>query len=176
MGKKRAKAVSGEINMTPDQIEGIVTLAIDRYKATEKRMIQKNRFHNTELLLRHYNSLKAHYDNAIDNLQQVQDIVDFEYTDEDELYIKSIRRSKSRTLIMIAHINAAVEELEERLVVEGQPEKFMVIREVYFEGKTFAKMAEKLNCSEMTVRRWKNEMIEEISLLLFGIEGLKLDF
>jgi hypothetical protein len=32
---------------------------------------------------------------------------------------------------------------------------------------------EGLNCSEASVRQWKNEMIDELSILLFGFDGLK---
>ncbi|WP_241428215.1 helix-turn-helix domain-containing protein [Clostridium sp. DJ247] len=40
---------------------------------------------------------------------------------------------------------------------------------------TYEEIAETLNCGVNTPRRWINEMINELGVLLFGIDGLKLD-
>lgn len=40
-------------------------------------------------------------------------------------------------------------------------------------GESIRTIALEIPCGEGTVRRWKNEMISELSILLFGVDGLK---
>lgn len=161
------------------EIEEIINKATDEAikRFDEKKRIEKRKkvFHNTELLLKNYNSLREHYEKAVDSLDEFCDEDLSGINDEDELYIRSIRRSKFRTFIMISHIEMAIEALKKKMNQRCQPEKYRVIEMLYLEGRTFESIAEKLNCGERTVRRWKNEMIDELSILIFGIDGLKVD-
>ena len=45
----------------------------------------------------------------------------------------------------------------------------------YIEGVPYEQIVKHFNCGVNTPRRWMNEMIKELSILLFGIDGLKLD-
>jgi DNA-directed RNA polymerase specialized sigma subunit len=163
-----------------EEIEKIINQAADaaikRYKDKEKQDTRKKRFHNTELLLRNYNSFVEHC-NSKDSIDDIQEIIDERNLsiDEDELYIKSIRRSKIRTAIMIENITHFIRVLKAKMESKEQLEKFEVIKLIYFDGKTFEEVAAEVNCCEMTVRRWKNEMVRELSTLLFGVDGVKMD-
>lgn len=55
------------------------------------------------------------------------------------------------------------------------PEKYRALEIFYLKEKTYEEVAGELNCGVVTARRWINEMINELSIYLFGIEGLKLD-
>lgn len=151
--------------------------AIREYDKEKKQEQKRNVFHNTKLLLKHYNDLKTHVNNAIDDVNSIEcDLGEFgDITDRDELYISSIRRSKSKTLIMIAHIEMAMEQLRKKQYRLCSSEKYKALEKYYFYEKTYEQIAEELNCGVITVRRWVNEMINELSILLFGIDGLKLD-
>lgn len=151
--------------------------AIKRYRDKEKEEIKNKKYHNTELLLKNYNSFVEHCNNSKYSVEDIREIIEEDNLeiDDDELYIRSIRRSKIRTRIMVEHISIAIEALRQKMLEKVQIEKYDAIRLIYFDCKTYEEAAEELNCSEITVRRWKNEMIRELSTLIFGIEGLKLD-
>jgi hypothetical protein len=141
----------------------------------EKRQEQRKKvFHNTKLLLAHYNDLKQHVENAIADVTQLEsDLIDLGDIKRDELYILSIKRSKSKTLIMIAHIDMALEILKEKQVKLCSLEKYQALKNFYIDEITYEVISERLNCNERTARRWINEMIDELSILLFGIDGVK---
>lgn len=150
--------------------------AIKEFDKEKKEENRKKVFHNTRLLLRHYNDLVSHVNNAIDDVNKLeQDLEDMEELDRDELYILSIKKSKSKTLIMIAHIDMALELLKKKQYKLCSPEKYRALELFYLKEKTYEDVAGKLNCGVVTARRWINEMINELSIYLFGIEGLKLD-
>lgn len=145
----------------------------DREKRYEKK---KKVFHNTKLLLSHYNDLVSHVKNAVDDVNKLQeDLEDIGELDRDELYILSIKKSKSKTLIMIAHIDMAMEILKKKQFKMCSPEKYKALELFYLEEKTYEEVGEMLSCSTITARRWVNEMINELSIQLFGVDGLKLD-
>lgn len=150
--------------------------AIKKYLAREKKSIKKKTFHNTELLLIHYNDLKEHCKKAKYDAEDIQNYFGEDIKiNNDELYIKSIMVSKLKTQIMIEHIDLAIKTLEVKMNKKKQPEKFEVIKIIYFNGKSFEDAAAELHCSVDTIRRWKNEMTRELSIYLFGVDGLKMD-
>lgn len=150
-------------------------VAVKKYIESQKEEFKKNNFHNTELLLKNYNGFVEHYKNAKDSIADIEEDIERKDIDDDEIYIKSIRKSKFRTMIMIAHMEASISKLHAKMESKGQVEKIKIIQEVYFNGKSFIEIAKELSCSEASARRWKNEMIRELSVLLFGLDGLRMD-
>lgn len=156
--------------------------ALKLQKDEERKQIKRNRYHNTELLLKNYLSLQDHYENAKANDFDIVKLYDLD-ADNDEIIIRSIKRSKIRTQIMLSQIDTYLEILKLRQDSKGQPEKYEVIyclyidkarRELQF-GELVKVVAEELHCSPDSVYRWKKEMVTELSILLFGIDGLRLD-
>lgn len=145
----------------------------DKEKREEQR---KKVFHNTRLLLSHYNDLRSHVENAIDDVKRLETgLEELGDLENDELYILSIKRSKAKTLIMIAHIDTALESLMRKQTKLGEIEKYHALEMYFMNGKTYEEAAARLNCGVVTARRWVTEMINELSINLFGIEGIKLD-
>ena len=150
--------------------------AIREYDKEKKQEQKKKVFHNTRLLLKHYNDLKTHVENAIDDVNKLEiDLIDLDDVERDDLYILSIKRSKSKTLIMIAHIDMAMEQLKKRQSNLCALEKYETLEMFYIKEIPYEKIVEHFNCGVNTPRRWMNEMINELSILLFGIDGLKSD-
>lgn len=143
----------------------------------EKRKQQTNKtFHNTRLLLSHYNDLKNHIQNAIADANSLEtDLMDLDDLDRDELYILSIKRSKTKSLIMIAHIDMALELLKQKQNKMCAIEKYEVLEMFYFKEMSYEEIVKYFNCGVNTPRRWMNDMISELSILLFGVDGLKFD-
>lgn len=158
-----------------DTINKAVTKAIREYDK-EKMMAQKKKvFHNTRLLMSNYNSLKEHVDKGIDSLKFAIDDGNYDELSEDEIFILSIKRSKAKTLVMIAHIDMAMEELRKRQLREGAIEKYFALEMFFIQEMSYEQIQEQLNCGKNTPSRWVNQMINKLSVLLFGIDGLKLD-
>ncbi|WP_236860190.1 hypothetical protein [Candidatus Formimonas warabiya] len=158
--------------------------ALKLQRDEERQRIRKNRFHNTELLLKNYMSLMDHYENAQDKAsEELLESLGCDDMDPDDVIIQSIKRSRVRTRIMINHIETYMEVLRFRLKSRSQEEKYEVIYRLYLDrarrdiswGEKVQIIAEELHCSTDSVRRWKNEMVDELSILLFGIDGLKLE-
>lgn len=154
--------------------------ALKEHKEEERQRVKRTRYHNTELLLKNYLSLLDHYENSKDKASDIMELDD----EMDEVIVKAIKRSRIRTAIMITQIETCLGILKLRMSVKGQPEKYEVIDSLYLDkdrrdmpfGELVGVVAEELNCSEPSIRRWKNEMITELSILIFGVDGLKLDF
>lgn len=150
--------------------------AIKEFKAKDREDKRKNILHNTRLLLRKYNELIDNVQNSIDNISQLEyEILDTFNLDESELYITSIKKSKTKTLIMIAHIDKAMDILRKNQIRKGTIEKYEVLEKFYLMGIKYEDIVEQCECGVNTPRRWMNEMIDELSILLFGIDGLKLN-
>jgi hypothetical protein len=155
--------------------------AIKEYDREKKQEQRKKVFHNTRLLLSHYNDLKNHVENAIDDINKLKDheLVKSDYIDMskeyDEFYILSLKRSKIKTLIMVSHIDMALEILKQKQYRACSIEKYEALRMFYIDEKTYEEIQEYFKCGINTPRRWINETTNELSILLFGIDGLKLD-
>ena len=160
---------------TDEIIRLVAKEAIKEFDKEQKEKKKKKVFHNTKLLLKHYNSLKTHVEEAIDDVKKIH--VDSEIDDicSDELYIASIKRSKSKTLIMIAHIDMALEQLKCKQIKKGTVDKYNALTKHYIDEKNYEEISEELKCSVITPRRWINEIIDELSVLLFGIDSNKFE-
>ena len=158
-------------------IKKAVSEAIKEFDIKRQEDAKTKVLHNTKLLLNNYNSLSKHYKNAVDNLDYIQLDEEDENSCEniestDKLFILSIRRSKFRTMIMITHIKAALKSLQEECIEKNQLSKYEVLEMCYIQNVPFDKISAKLSCSEITVRRWKNEMVQALGVYLFGVDAL----
>lgn len=163
------------------KFEKIATMAaeqaVKKYQEQEKKRKKDYRFRNTKLLLKNYNSLKSYLENALDSIKEIDDIInkdDIDMSTKDELYIQSIRDSKFKTLIMVSHIDAAILQLRKNMVAKEQQDKYLVIEKIYVGNKTFEEVAKELHCDQTTIRRWEKATVDELSVLLFGVDGLKM--
>lgn len=150
----------------------IVKEIMNDLREQERKDKKRKVFRNTELLMKNYRVLKQHSDNAIYSLNQV--VEDLEPLTFEKLYISAILKSKIRTTIMVQHIDMALELLQGNAISQGKQElnKYNVLLSIFVLDKTFEDLAEEYNCSALTVRRWKNDMLKCLGLLLFGVDGL----
>ena len=179
MGGKKFGAFNVQEIATAAAIE-----ALKLQKNEERMRKRKNRFHNTELLLKHYLGLVEHFENSQDTASEdVIEAFSIEDMANEDVTILAIRRSRIRTIVMIKQMEASLERLQERMIAKGQPEKYEVIRKLYLEpSKSLIQWSDRLqivaaeiHCGESSVRRWRNEMIDEFSILLFGVDALQLE-
>lgn len=166
--------------------EGIKYIKEQEYYKTTKRY--DRRLRNTRLLLKHYRDLKVHdrlADSSSDKIyeENVIDILDdVEAIDDDEQYVQAISRTKKRTAVIIDHMNRALKYYETICKNEGplNERRYKIIRYMYIDPTendtipTYEEVSGKFNITIKTVGRDVKSAIEDLSILFFGIDGLKL--
>lgn len=177
VGVLMEKALQNNVNID-DAINKAVKVAIREFDKEKKEEQRERILYNTKLLLKNYNNLKSHIDEAVSevkNLEQDLDIDDLGDIDKEKLYIVSIKKSKAKTLLMIAHIDVALKSLMNKQYRLCSIEKYRALEKYYINNRTYEEIAEELNCSVITAKRWVKEMVKELSINLFGLDGMKLD-
>lgn len=84
--------------------------------------------------------------------------------------LAGIRRTRFKTLIMTAHIDKAVEEIERRREAAGRGVEYKAFEMYFMQGMDYAEIAEELDTGKNTPRRWVTGIINELSVLLWGID------
>lgn len=156
--------------INPEQAKEIAKEAVKEYIAETKVKTEKQILHNTQLLMKHYKSLKLFADNAVYKMNDIT-----ERKKEDRIYITSIMRSRIRTVIMVNHIEYALEELRKKKDVEGRHEHYDALMAYYVNNMTLEQIADGMNCGQNTPSRWINAALKDLSVLLFGAEGMRLE-
>jgi DNA-directed RNA polymerase specialized sigma24 family protein len=177
---------NSQVTMNVYEIIEIGTkVALDKFEEMKKdRVINRydKRLRNTKKLLENYKTLVLHSGEAIFSKKQsvidILDQLDFETEDED-MYIESIKKSTERTALIIAHIKKMLkilQILDDNKSYKDRPTRYEVLKFLYIDekNKTQEEIAEIFETSSKTVQRRKEDAIEELSGLVFGIDGLKM--
>jgi len=141
-------------------------------KKQEKQERKKKALHNTKLLLKNYNKINSSIDEAISEARQLENEM-LGFDDSEEVYINSIRKSKLRSLIVVAHIEKALALTQEEYEQKDMIYKYNALYDCLIDGVTFEDEAEELNASIATIRRWINEVTKVISIRIFGCDGVE---
>lgn len=131
------------------------------------------RVKNTRLLLKNYDILKEHtaeIDTDID--MYLKDVFDAE-----DLKLRSLMGYKARTKKMMEYVDLMLQSYYTYTHKRGDAAKrryFVIMRTFICEQKmTLLEIADFLKVSEKTVKRDKQEAIQEFSIFLFGIVSLE---
>lgn len=151
-----------------EMIQKAAKAAVAEFKKQEERERKRDKYHNTFTLMKCYRDAVFHIENAVSDGEQLELVG---MTDEQQrVYLQSVRRSRFKTLIMTAHIDKAVEEIERRRRVEGREIEYKAFELYFMQGKDYAEIAEELETGKNTPRRWVTAVINELSVLLWGID------
>ena len=116
-----------------------------------------------------YRDAVFHRDNAVSEAAQLQQ--QGELTEEQQTtYLRSIRRTRFKTILMLDHIDKAVEEIERRRQQQGREAEYKAFELYFMQGLDYVDIAEELNTGKNTPRRWISGIINELSVLLWGID------
>lgn len=156
---------------------------LEKTKKETAKHKHDRRLRNTKLLLRNYNNFKEHCKNAIytsDQINAVEILDEYDNIDDETLYINSIKKTQARTLIILKHIDRMLEFYEwsvNRNNDENAIRRFKAMKLFYMIDKklTYDEIAENLHVSERTIFRDIKQAVEELSVLIFGVDGLKLE-
>lgn len=130
------------------------------------------RFHNTRLLMRNYNILKEHIKNVDDGKEITLKFMDDYGIEIDYIWLESVARSKTRTSKMMNYVEEKLRYLSDKFKEKGEFEKYRSFEMFFIEGKTNEEIQEELNCSKNIPKKWNDKVIEELSILLWGIDAL----
>lgn len=143
------------------------------------------RLRNTKLLLRNYHMLKEHAENsvfgrtqmeesAIDILESMMSIYD------NEIIIDSIKRSATRTAVIVSHIETMFGLYEAYCSKapnrEIEMRRHEVVWDMYMADDVLSakEIADKQNISTRNVYEDIKVATERLSALIFGVDGLKV--
>lgn len=154
--------------------------AMERIEQEEKRngKAKKDwRLRNTKLLLRHYREFVKHAEALEMSLQEESEVIEDLYNDE--LTVEAIKRSKQRTLAMVRFMQNMMQVYRIRCE-KGTDEdlrRFKIVYAMYIadEKLTAEQIAKCHFIDRRTVFRDINEACETLSVLIFGVDAIRLE-
>lgn len=164
--------------------------ALKEYRKEEREKQKRRGFHNMRALMENYLELVEYYEKIKYRARDLEDYLDnmdifgVDPEGEDgEIRIEAIKRSKTRTLIMISQIQTAVEMIKRDMEAKNEIEKYLTLKMLYMDPgriqlkftQRIKEVAEDIKCHETTLRKWNNEMLNKLAVKIFGVDGLKLD-
>lgn len=163
--------------------EALKTFEQERKREYSERA--DRRLRNTKLLLRNYHMLKEHAENSVFGRVQMEesaaDILESMMSMYDnEVIIDSIKRSASRTAIIVSHIEVMLglyeSYCEKSASREVDRRRFGVLWDRYMAEQPLdvKEIAQKYNMSKENVYSDLNVATERVSALIFGVDGLKV--
>lgn len=144
--------------------------AIKEYDKEKNQERKRKVLHNTRLLMKNYNSLKEHIENVSEDVEEI--MLDYEGLEVDEIWILSIKKSKIKTIKMLGYIDSALDILEKRFRQNCEEYKYKAFILYYKDKKTNEEIQEALECGKNSPKKWSDSVIEELSLLLWGVDAL----
>lgn len=160
--------------------------AVERERRRFKQQQYDKRYQNTKLLLRHYRTLNAHYQNAAfdtttaeadETFMDVMELMDG-YSYDENLYVESIKRSAITTSIIMAHVNKmilAYQYLCEKSLREDDKRHYRIMRALYIDANptSAAALAQAENIDKRTVYKDIDAAAADMTALLFGVPGVE---
>jgi hypothetical protein len=68
-----------------------------------------------------------------------------------------------------------VKRFRSKIKDETKLKKFRIMKALYFDDMTYEEAAEEFDCSTDTIRRAKKDMVKELSVYIFGADGLRIE-
>ena len=184
------------ITLTPEQLKNIYEKAaeigakeaIKAYEQERKKEQGKRadrRLRNTKLLLRNYHMLKEHAENSVFGRTQMEesalDILESMMSLYDnEVIIESIKRSATRTAIIVSHIETMFglydAYCDKSVNREIDRRRYEVVWDKYMAEQPLSvkEIATKHNMSKENVYSDLRVAEERLTALIFGVDGLKV--
>lgn len=157
------------IDLSDETIGKIVDGLIKRNKVFSKSESERE-LRNTKELLKNYRLLENHLDVELPSIDDDTPLSRY------ELSLYSLLGYRARSKEMLGFVNEIIGRYRE-ICMQGSPEqqrRYKIIRDLYI-GKptiTRVKLAQRFSCDEKTIRRDERRAINELSVMIFGIDGL----
>ncbi|MBD2861615.1 hypothetical protein [Paenibacillus oceani] len=173
--------------LSKEQMEVITQAAVaamneymEKKELQRKKQERDRRLRNTKLLLKHYRSFVAHaetllarpddgeWDNTLDDLR------------EQEYAVSAVKRSRERTATMVRFMRDMMGVYRAMCERSPQPEdlrRYRMVEALYIaeEVTTVEQLAEQHAIDTSTVYKDVNNACKVLSVLMFGVDGIRLE-
>lgn len=154
----------------------------EKHKERAKKLEYNKRLRNAKILLKHYRELKT-YVEKIDKkakasvpklmISEKENLINLlEFGDD---IVSSIKESSQRTIVMIQHLDNALETLEFVYKKENNARQFNILKKRYVEGMTINALADMFHMNNRSIYKVLDTTSERLAILLFGVYGIKLE-
>lgn len=153
---------------------------LEKQEKERKRQRVDRRLRNTKLLLVNYRGFKLHYQDLKDEIGILVDVDLLDDLDSEEHLVESIKKSKQRTLAMVNFIDRmlvvykAVCEASDKF---DEKRKYQTIEKLYISEEKFTPemVAECHKTDVRTVYRDVKDAVKTLSVLIFGVDGIRFE-
>lgn len=152
---------------------------LEKTKLQEHENKRDRRLRNTKLLLRNYRSFKLHCIDIQVELENDRAMEVMDELEQDDFAVEAIRRSKERTLAMVRFIDQMLQVYKvicEQSDKTEDKRKYETIYHLYISNdkKTYEQIAECQEIASRTVHRDVTDAVKTLSVLVFGVDGIRL--
>ena len=155
-------------------LQAAAKTAIKELRKEEAKEKKRNKYHDTFSLMRCYRDAVFHIENAVSEGAQL-DLADMT-EEQQETYLRSVRRTRFKTLLMTANIDKAIDEMSRRRQAAGRNIEYQVFDMYFMQGMSYDQIIDQIEqdtgerLGKNTPRRWVTGIINEMSVLLWGLE------
>ncbi len=129
-------------------------------------------FQKTQIYLEYYREMVRYAEEAVSEVSQVSNIQKYNISAE-KAFLQSIRECRAETIILLEHINKALESLKRDAEATGEGYKYDALAAVYVEGKTYEDIVRETGCGKNSPKKWCRVMTERLSIKIFGAKAIE---
>ncbi|MDA9472062.1 hypothetical protein [Enterococcus sp. 5H] len=153
-----------------DVLANKIVVKLTKEQQEEFKKMRKYAFHNTRLLLRKYDVLKAHVETIDDQLTADQET----FWNHKYLTLSALMQNRAKTVKIMRHVTRGLDEYE-RLCKKKDSRGYKLLEKKYFGIKMNDEMiAEYYGVDRTTINRQIKDATNELSEILYGVEALEL--
>ena len=166
------------ITVTKDELKAMLRAeaktAIKELRKEEAKEKKKNEYHDTFKLMRCYRDAVFHIENAVSEGAQLE--LEGMTEEQQETYLSSVRRTRLKTLLMTTNIDKAIDEMAKRRKAAGRELEYQVFDMYFMQGMSYERIIDQVEkdtgerLGKNTPRRWVTGIINEMPVLLWGLE------
>ena len=155
-------------------LQAAAKAAVKELRKEEAKEKKKNKYHDTFSLMRCYRDATFHIENAVSEGTQLE--LEGMTEEQQETYLRSVRKTRFRTMLMTANIDKAIDEMARRRAAAGRDIEYLVFDMYFMQGMTYEQIIEQIEkdsgekLGKNTPRRWVTGIVNEMSVLLWGLE------
>lgn len=172
--KEGAKLITVPEDELQAMLQAAAKAAIKELRKEEAKEKKKNKYHDTFSLMRCYRDAVFHIENAVSEGAQLE--LEGMTEEQQETYLRSVRRTRFKTLLMTANIDKAIDEMAKRRKAAGREVEYQVFDMYFMQGMSYEQIMDQVEkdtgerLGKNTPRRWVTGIINEMSVLLWGLE------
>ena len=154
-----------------DELALKIRRGIRKDREIEKKKFKDRALHNTRLLLKKYHKLKAHSEIVEEQVEINQGT----FWEHRWLNLDMLMQNKAKTVKLMKHVDIALNVYKESCLNSNKPEdkrRWRIVNKRFIEYPLLSeeKLAEQMNVDRSTINRNTAEAIEDLSVILFGID------